>query len=162
MIFIDNQFHTTKGYEIMHSEKRLITSSMEDYIEMIYRCSLDEEYIRLNTLAHLLNVRDSSASKMMKKLKELSLISYKKYGVITLSDKGREIGEYLYKRHNIIEEFLKNLSDEDHDVLVETELIEHVIGEKTVENIRFLNEFFSDNPDLLIKYTQFKHDRKKE
>ena len=91
-----------------------------------------------------------------------SLISYKKYGVITLSDKGREIGEYLYKRHNIIEEFLKNLSDEDHDVLVETELIEHVIGEKTVENIRILNEFFSDNPDLLIKYTQFKHDRKKE
>lgn len=162
MIFIDNQFHTTKGYEIMHLEKSLITSSMEDYIEMIYRCSLDEEYIRLNTLAHLLNVRDSSASKMMKKLKELSLISYKKYGVITLSDKGREIGEYLYKRHNIIEEFLKNLSDEDHDVLVETELIEHVIGEKTVENIRFLNEFFSDNPDLLIKYTQFKHDRKKE
>lgn len=146
----------------MHLEKSLITSSMEDYIEMIYRCSLDEEYIRLNTLAHLLNVRDSSASKMMKKLKELSLISYKKYGVITLSDKGREIGEYLYKRHNIIEEFLKNLSDEDHDVLVETELIEHVIGEKTVENIRFLNEFFSDNPDLLIKYTQFKHDRKKE
>ena len=146
----------------MHLEKSLITSSMEDYIEMIYRCSLDEEYIRLNTLAHLLNVRDSSASKMMKKLKELSLISYKKYGVITLSDKGRELGEYLYKRHNIIEEFLKNLSDEDHDVLVETELIEHVIGEKTVENIRFLNEFFSDNPDLLIKYTQFKHDRKKE
>lgn len=146
----------------MHLEKSLITSSMEDYIEMIYRCSLDEEYIRLNTLAHLLNVRDSSASKMMKKLKELSLISYKKYGVITLSDKGREIGEYLYKRHNIIEEFLKNLSDEDHDVLVETELIEHVIGEKTVENIRILNEFFSDNPDLLIKYTQFKHDRKKE
>ena len=146
----------------MHLEKSLITSSMEDYIEMIYRCSLDEEYIRLNTLAHLLNVRDSSASKMMKKLKELSLISYKKYGVITLSDKGREIGEYLYKRHNIIEEFLKNLSDEDHDVLVETELIEHVIGEKTVENIRILNEFFSDKPDLLIKYTQFKHDRKKE
>ena len=146
----------------MHLEKSLITSSMEDYIEMIYRCSLDEEYIRLNTLAHLFNVRDSSASKMMKKLKELSLISYKKYGVITLSDKGREIGEYLYKRHNIIEEFLKNLSDEDHDVLVETELIEHVIGEKTVENIRILNEFFSDNPDLLIKYTQFKHDRKKE
>ena len=146
----------------MHLEKSLITSSMEDYIEMIYRCSLDEEYIRLNTLAHLLNVRDSSASKMMKKLKELSLISYKKYGVITLSDKGREIGEYLYKRHNISEEFLKNLSDEDHDVLVETELIEHVIGEKTVENIRILNEFFSDNPDLLIKYTQFKHDRKKE
>lgn len=162
MIFIDNEFHTTKGYEIMHSEKSLITSSMEDYIEMIYRCSLEEEYIRLNTLAHLLNVRDSSASKMMKKLKELSLISYKKYGVITLSDKGREIGEYLYKRHNIIEEFLKNLSDEDHDVLVETELIEHVIGEKTVENIRILNEFFSDNPDFLSKYTQFKHDRKKD
>lgn len=129
---------------------------------MIYRCSLDEEYIRLNTVAHLLNVRDSSASKMMKKLRELSLICYKKYGVITLSDKGRKFGEYLYKRHNIVEEFLKNLSGEDQDVLLETELIEHVIGEKTVENIRILNEFFSQNPEVHLMYINFKKDRRKE
>ena len=105
VIFINNEFHTTKGYEIINLEKNAITASMEDYIEMIYRCSLKEEYIRLSTVAHMLNVRDSSASKMMKKLGELSLIAYKKYGLIILSDKGKKIGEYLYKRHNIVEKF---------------------------------------------------------
>lgn len=156
VIIINNGFHTTKGYEIMNSEKNAITSSMEDYIEMIYRCSLKEEYIRLSTVAHMLNVRDSSASKMMKKLGELSLITYKKYGLITLSEKGKKIGEYLYKRHNIIEEFLRNISEKDYDVLVETELIEHVIGEKTVKNIRILNDFFSKNADVLNMYIKFK------
>lgn len=162
MILVNNEFHTTKGYEILHSEKSLITPSMEDYIEMIYRCSLEEEYIRLNTVAHLLNVRDSSASKMMKKLRDLCFISYKKYGVITLSDKGRKFGEYLYKRHNIVEKFLKNLSDEDYDVLIETELIEHVIGEKTVENLRMFNEFLVNHPEVLTMYTDYKNDRKNE
>ena len=157
VIFINNEFHTTKGYEIINLEKNAITASMEDYIEMIYRCSLKEEYIRLSTVAHMLNVRDSSASKMMKKLGELSLIAYKKYGLIILSDKGKKIGEYLYKRHNIVEKFLNSISDENYDVLAETELIEHVIREKTVDNIRILNEFFEKNPDILHMYVKFKN-----
>ena len=160
VIIINNEFHTAKGYEIMHSEETMITSSMEDYLEMIYRCSLKEEYIRLNTVAHLLHVRDSSASKMMKKLGELSFVIYKKYGLIKLTDKGKRIGEYLYKRHNIIEEFLKNLSDKNYDVFLETELIEHVISEETVENIRILNKFFLSNPEIFNLYMNFKEKNK--
>ena len=54
---------------------------------MIYRCSLENNYIRLNIIAQKLNVKDSSASKMMKKLGEISLINYEKYGLISLTDK---------------------------------------------------------------------------
>ncbi|HBM75724.1 MAG TPA: DtxR family transcriptional regulator, partial [Clostridiaceae bacterium] len=49
-------------------EKRVLTSSMEDYLEMIYRNSLEAGSMRINTLSELLNVRPSSTTKMVQKL----------------------------------------------------------------------------------------------
>ena len=114
-----------------------------------------EEYIRLNKLADLLNVRDSSASKMMQKLGSIGLIDYEKYGIIKLTALGREIGQYLLNRHNIIEVFLKFICD-DEDVLIETELIEHILGNETVENIKIFNEFIEKNKDFKMEYRKFR------
>ncbi|WP_252224330.1 iron dependent repressor, metal binding and dimerization domain protein [Clostridium sp. ZBS2] len=148
-------FHTVRGYENINSTRKLLTPAMEDYLEMIYRCSLEESSIRLNKIAQMLNVRDSSASKMMKKLGDLALINYEKYGVIELTENGITLGKYLLDRHIIIEKFLKYLGGKD-EVLIETELIEHVISSETVENIKMLNMFFEDNKDVLDKYNEFK------
>lgn len=151
-------FHTVRGYENINLTRKLLTPSMEDYLEMIYRCSIEEEVVRLNKIALLLNVRDSSASKMMKKFGELSLIKYEKYGVIILTEQGISLGKYLLERHNIIENFLKYLGGKE-EVLQETELIEHIIGSETVENLYMLNMFFQDNKDVLDKYKNFKENR---
>lgn len=156
VIKINKDFHTVKGYEMINLNKNLLTPSMEDYLEMVYRCSLKNTYIRLNLIAQMLNVKDSSASKMMKKLGELSLINYEKYGLITLTDKGKELGEFLFKRHNIIEAFLENITQKSNSLL-ETELIEHVISTETVEDLRIFNEFLKLYPDILIKYLEFKN-----
>ena len=59
-------FYTQKGYQ-MRSDK-LVTSAMEDYLEMICRQARMEGYARINFLAHRLNVRPSSASKMVYQL----------------------------------------------------------------------------------------------
>ena len=82
---------------------------MEDYLEMIYRICKEEDYIRMNQLAENLNVRPSSATKTVQKLKSLGMVDYQRYGIIQLTDRGKKIGRYLLKRHNIIEEFLKTL-----------------------------------------------------
>jgi len=148
-------FHTFRGYENMNSNKNFLTSSMEDYLEMIYRCSENEDFVRLNKIAQMLNVRDSSASKMMKKLGELGLIKYEKYGMIVLTEKGKAVGKYLLDRHNVIENFLMNVGSVGK-VLKETELIEHAISVETVMNINMLNLFLSENTDVLIKFKAFK------
>ena len=109
----------------------------------------------------MLNVRDSSASKMMKKLGELGLIKYEKYGVIILSKQGKAIGSYLLNRHNIIDEFFGFLGKTD-DILSEIELIEHVISSETVENMYLLNKFFEENSDVVDKYNEFKKNNKLE
>jgi len=128
---------------------------MEDYLEMIYRNSLQEGYLRINKLAELLNVKASSASKMVQKLGELGLLNYEKYGIIVLSDSGREIGDFLLERHKIIEDFLKLLGCGE-DVLVQTELIEHNINSSTVKNLKILNDFFESNKEIADKYREYR------
>lgn len=121
---------------------------------MIYRNSLVEGYIRINTISELLNVAAPSATKMVQKLTKLGLIDYKKYGIIFLTENGREIGKFLLERHNIIEVFLKNLGVIE-DVLVETELIEHNISAATLIKINLFNKFFNTNPSIVKKYREF-------
>ncbi len=76
---------------------------MEDYIEMIYR--INKENIKITELASLLNIKASSVSKMIEKLKDLNLVEKEKYGEINLTNSGEDLGKYLLKRHNILCKF---------------------------------------------------------
>lgn len=140
-------FHTVRGYQILEQNRKLLTPAMEDYLEMIYRYSLSQNYMRVNTLAQLLNVRPPSATNMVKKLTEHGLLKYKKYDIIILTDKGAELGRYLLERHMIIETFLKNLGI-SKNLLIDTERIEHIVSDETLERIRHFNKCVSENPGL--------------
>lgn len=149
-----SKFHTVRGYQLIEQNKNLLTSAMEDYLEMIFRNSTEEGGIRINTLSELLNVAASSATKMVQKLSSLGLVNYKKYGVIILTENGRDIGKFLLQRHGIIELFLKNIGVTE-DVLVETELIEHNITATTLQKVNIFNKFLEKNPIILAQYNQF-------
>jgi hypothetical protein len=53
----NQEFHTVRGYQLIKQTDRQLTSAMEDYLEMIYRNILKEGYMRINTLADMLNVK---------------------------------------------------------------------------------------------------------
>ncbi|NMB39410.1 MAG: DtxR family transcriptional regulator [Firmicutes bacterium] len=140
---------------MLDAESKLLTSSMEDYLEMIYRVCAKEGYVRMNKLADRLNVRPSSATKVVQRLSELEMVDYEKYGIIRLTEKGKVVGEYLLNRHHIIQEFLKNLGVEKM-LLRDTELIEHCVSPSTLLNIYIFNRFISTNPDTKRQYEVFK------
>ncbi|MDD2518994.1 MAG: iron dependent repressor, metal binding and dimerization domain protein [Bacilli bacterium] len=150
---MDNEFHTVRGYELKNNAKK-ITPAMEDYLEMIYRTSLENNYIRTNQLSKLLNVRNSSVSKMTQKLGDLGLVNYEKYGIITLTNKGKKLGSFLLKRHLTLESFLKLLGCQQN-ILIQTELMEHVIDNETVEKMQTFINFFDQNKDILNDYILF-------
>lgn len=152
---MNNNFRTVRGYELKGYNKSILTPALEDYLEMIYRNSLEGPYIRINILANLLNVKDSSASKMVKRLGELGFVNYEKYGIVTLTEEGKKEGEFLLTRHNIIEQFLYFLGCKENS-LVQTEMIEHFIDSDTVENIQVLYNFFYENEDILERYVNFR------
>lgn len=149
-----SEFHTVRGYQLIEQSNRKLTSAMEDYLEMIYRNSLVEGYMRINTLSELLNVAAPSATKMVQKLSRRGLLNYKKYGIIFLTESGREVGKFLLKRHEIIELFLNNLGVKDN-LLTETELIEHNVSVTTLEKMNHFNEFLIKNPDIIERYHQY-------
>lgn len=150
-------FHTVRGYQLLDQHRKLLTPALEDYLEMIYRNSLEEEYIRVNKLAELLNVKASSASKMVQKLALLKLVHYEKYGIIMLSEDGKMMGSFLYQRHKIIESFLEFVGGED--ILYQTELIEHNINNYTLKKIEILNQFFNEHNDIKERFLIFKKEK---
>lgn len=128
-----NGFYTLKGYALKDSAS--ITYAMEDYLEMIYRLYINNEIIRIKNLSAIIHVKPSSASKMADILKNENLIIFEKYGKITLTEEGKNLGEYLLLRHNILHKFLCYINNST-DELIQVEKIEHYINKETIINIQ--------------------------
>lgn len=150
----ENEFFTFREY--MRKDQELLSPSAEDYMEMIYRLSGKNGFIRVNSLASALNVQPPSVTKMLHKLAELKLIKYEKYGVVFLESNGIELGKTLLHRHNLIEKFL-TLLNVTEGLLNETEKIEHTINKEVLCGIVDLVDFFNNYPDILEKFNEFRN-----
>ena len=134
----------------------MLTESMEDYLEMIYRLAREKGYTRMGDLAAALNVQPPSASKMVQKLAEMGYLQFEKYGVIELSKKGSEHGQYLLKRHETLERFLAIIGVKEQ-LLEETEKIEHYISPETIGKIMLLIKFMENDSEWLQAFNDFKN-----
>lgn len=128
-------FYTMKEYQRAGAEG--LTSSMEDYLEMICRLRAEGVPVRVNVLASSLHVRPSSASKMLGNLKKLGYIDFHKYGAVMVTEKGVEEGEYLLHRHQVLHRFFCAVNGTE-DELEQVEKIEHFMNRETVNNLEQL------------------------
>lgn len=131
----DAGFYTMKGYDL-HGANQM-SSAMEDYLEMICRCSQTSGYIRINLLAQKLNVTPPSSSKMASKLREQGYVEFERYGIVTPTAKGWQLGNYLLHRHEVLHRFFCRLNGSE-DELQLVEQIEHFIDPVTVANLEKL------------------------
>ncbi len=154
IILSNNSFHTVRGYQILNSENKVLTSSMEDYLEMMYRMYKKNKYIRIKDLSKRLNVAPASVTNVIRRLKELNYIDYEKYGIVNLKESAIAAGHFLLKRHKIVGKFLKNLGIKNN--LDETEMLEHDISSNTLKEIYIFNKFLDQNIDIRKKYFDFK------
>ncbi|MDF2882803.1 MAG: iron (metal) dependent repressor, DtxR family [Clostridiaceae bacterium] len=154
-IMSNNDFHTFSEY--MKKEDNSLTASMEDYLEMIYRLSVNSGFTRIHELSDALNVQPPSATRMVQRLAELHFLKYEKYGVIMLVENGKIMGKSLLKRHNTIETLLKVLGVSEKAILIETEKIEHTISDDTVKCFEEYINFTKDNPDIVTKFNAYKN-----
>lgn len=129
----DDNFYTLKGYSLL--EQNHITSSMEDYLEMICRLYQGGIPIRINHLADCLHVRPSSASKMVGNLKKQSLVRFEKYGAVTPTEAGLKLGRYLLFRHQVLTDFFHIINGNGSE-LEQVEKVEHFMEPETVYNLK--------------------------
>ena len=150
----DDYFRTVRGYQLANRQEGQLTSALEDYMEMTYRICKDKGYARIGQLSDVLHVRPSSVSRMIMRLAELGFVKYDRYGIIQLTDSGRDLGEYLIYRHEIVDRFLTLIGCTDP--LEETELIEHSLYPATVKKLKTLLDFFKSNPDIKREFDAFR------
>ncbi len=150
----NSDFHTFNEY--MKKDDSSLTASMEDYIEMISRLSAKNGFTRINELSQALNIQPSSATKMVQRLSEMGYIKYEKYSVLFLEEKGKEIGDWLIKRHMIIENFMRMIGVDSSMILEETEKIEHTLSNETTACIENLIGFFANSPDIISRFEAYK------
>jgi len=137
----DNDFYTLRGYDRL--DKSAISTTMEDYLEMICRIVREKKFVRVNQLAGLLNVTPPSASKMVNKLKEIGMVDFEPYGIIQVTKEGERLGDYLLHRHEVLNRFFCRINATSNELEL-VEKIEHFMDQRTVAN---LESWLEDNPD---------------
>ncbi|MDO9535983.1 MAG: transcriptional regulator MntR [Bacillota bacterium] len=129
----------------------MLTESMEDYLEMIYRLVKEKGYIRAVDLSEALQFQASSITKMIQKLDEAGFINYEKYRNIALTPMGEKYGSFLVWRDSTLKKFLRLLNAQT-GVDEQVEGIEHYITPKTMQLINNLITYFELNPQALQSF----------
>ena len=151
-----NHFYTVRGYQLLEQSKTSLTPSLEDYMEMICRSIQADGAVRVTALADKLNVKPSSATKMVSKLAELGYLDYERYGAIRMTEKGAALGEYLLWRHETVYRFFGLLTQDNRaEAFIEAEQVEHILSQATVINLEKLLHFLTAHEAFLNELQAF-------
>ncbi|NLM21402.1 MAG: DNA-binding protein [Peptococcaceae bacterium] len=132
----------------------MLSPSLEDYLEEIYRFSLSLDIVRVTDLSKKLKVALPSVTKALYKLRDENYINYERYGEIRLTDKGKEFGNYLVRRNQLLQEFLALIGSKCN-FTAEAEAMEHYLSTETIEAIDCLVSFMKTNPSWQQAFNDF-------
>lgn len=113
-----------------------ITESAENYLEAILMIKLKKGYVRSIDVANQLNFTKPSVSVAMKNFREEGYITMDSEGSITLTEKGQEIAESVYERHQVIAKALMALGVDEDTAYEDSCKIEHDISDLSFEKIK--------------------------
>ncbi|KXK36565.1 MAG: metal-dependent transcriptional regulator [Saprospiraceae bacterium] len=126
----------------------MVSQTEENYLKALFHLTYEigqKTEAGTNELAEFLEVKPASVNDMLKKLKEKDLVSYEKYGKITLTKKGKDIAVEIVRKHRLWETFLYKKMDFTWDEVHEVaEQLEHIKSQKLVKQL----EIFLDFPEI--------------
>ena len=134
-----------------------LSSSLEDYLETIYKLEQENRVARSKDVAKALGVGKSSVTAALKTLTERGFIDYSPYQHIVLTDAGQQAARDVLRRHEVLQEFLEEI------LAVPTELatssackLEHAIEGEVLERLLLFVDFFSACPRGQSLLAEFK------
>lgn len=113
-----------------------IQESAENYLEAILMLKNKNGYVRSVDVANHLNFTKPSVSVAMKAFREEGYIQIDKAGDISLTEKGMEIAEKIYERHQVIAKALLALGVDEKTAYADSCKIEHDISNDTFQKIK--------------------------
>lgn len=113
-----------------------IKESAENYLETILILSKKIGAVRSIDVANEMNFTKASISIAMKRLREDEYIVMDADGIITLTDKGKEIASMVYERHQLIAKILIALGVSEETAYEDSCKIEHDLSQESFEKIK--------------------------
>jgi len=133
----------------------MLSRRTEDYLEAIFDIIEEKGYAKIKDISLTLNVKPSSVIEMVKKLDAKSLVVYKKYDGVLLTQRGEEIGRNIRGRHNAIRSFLEIIGVSDETADLDACIIEHELHQETIKQIKNLVNFVKSSPDYPDWFKRF-------
>src|SRR6478672_12437359 len=108
------------------------TEAIEDYAKAIYTLSREREGpVLTGELADRIGVTPATATAMLKRLDEMSLVEHTLYKGVVLTEAGEKVALEVIRHHRLIEAYLSEaLGMPDDRVHEEAEILEHYISEE--------------------------------
>lgn len=113
-----------------------IQEAAENYLECILIIGKEKGQVRSVDVAHRLQVSKPTVSITMKQFRENGYVETDEKGILTLTEKGREIAERIYERHVVLTELLLSLGVDEETAREDACRMEHDISEITFTRIK--------------------------
>ena len=124
-----------------------LSRRMEDYLRTIYEIVERKGFVRVRDIAKELGVQPSTVVGMLKKLDGKGYIRYEKYGGITLTPRGREIGMAVRERHETFKKFLRIILVPEDIAAKDSHILEHQLDPKTILQLTRFVRFITESPE---------------
>ncbi|MEM2855679.1 MAG: iron dependent repressor, metal binding and dimerization domain protein [Candidatus Nitrosocaldaceae archaeon] len=133
-----------------HKEKqRVMTSKMEDYLEVILELIEDKGYATVVDISSHLNVSAASVTNMVKRLRDQGYLEYERYRGLRLTEKGKSVAESIRERHGILIKFLTLLCVDEDRANKEAEGLEHYLESSTLIKLEKFIKLIETRPELV-------------
>ena len=114
----------------------MITSGLQDYIELIYNTISEGKEIKAVDIANAFNISRASISEALIRLSDLDLILYEGRKGIKITEKGITEAKKIIKKHTVLCDFFTKVLNTDFDIATKNACkIEHVIDEDLIKKI---------------------------
>ncbi len=129
------------------TEEKPLTSTMEDYLEVIYDLDMEKKVVRVKDIASRMDVKMPTVTSMLRALNDRRLVNYEKHEYVRLTDEGAGVGKEMRRRHGVLFRFLKDILRIDAPVADgEACRMEHALSETTFERLTDFMEFIQTCP----------------
>lgn len=108
-----------------------ITEAVENYLETILILSKEQPDVHAIDICSYLGYSRPTVSIVLKKMKEKGLVLVDEDNHITLTEKGREVAEHIYDRHNVLSELFMLLGVSRDNAVGDACKIEHDLSDET-------------------------------
>ncbi|MDE5946672.1 MAG: metal-dependent transcriptional regulator [Oscillospiraceae bacterium] len=112
------------------------TETIENYLETIYMIKLKKGSVRSIDISVEMGYSKPTISVTVKRYREEGYITIDNDGYISLTEKGLEIAESTYERHNVIANILMALGVDEETAFNDSCKIEHCISEKSFQAMK--------------------------